>query len=370
MAGLMLVAYGPDGKPIVADEAPLEVLQHWSHDRALCCPNCRGIVHLRGGLEKRTQLHFAHRRGECAWSTEAESVRHARGKSVLANWLREQFPQAVIALEQRLPEPNRIADIFVRHNAGVCWAVEFQCAPLDIDEWRHRHTAYRNANIRDIWIIGNNRREKQEAFIEAIIVAAGEVLFLDPLAALPRVWLRWPVSRETLQLWQLGTGRTPAREGWVGRLGYSAAIDTELRTIGLGEDGVFMHPTRSVLTEQTELLQTMSAAISVDETVLQAYLRQRMDEEALRVVILPLVRAYARDTELLRRYNFGRGSQDEPLRAEDALRVQRGRNWLRSLEEKGYAAPRLQEMAQEIPFVGPYGAFSRYFEMLVELLQS
>ena len=366
----MLVAYGPDGRPIVADEAPLEVLQHWSHDRALCCPNCRGIVHLRGGLEKRTQLHFAHRRGECAWSTETESVRHARGKSVLANWLREQFPQAAIALEQRLPEPNRIADIFVRHNAGVCWAVEFQCASLDIDEWRHRHTAYCNANIRDIWIIGNNRREKQEAFIEAIIVAAGEVLFLDPLAALPRVWLRWPVSRETLKLWQSGTGRTPAREGWVGRLGYSAAIDTELRTIGLGEDGVFVHPARSVLAEQTELLQTMSLAISVDETVLQAYLRQRMDEEALRVVILPLMRAYARDTELLRRYNFGRGSQDEPLRAEDALRVQRGRNWLRSLEEKGYAAPRLQEMAQEIPFVGPYGAFSRYFEMLVELLQS
>lgn len=366
----MLVAYGPDGKPIVADEAPLEVLQHWSHDRALFCPNCRGIVHLRGGLEKRTQLHFAHRRGECAWSTEAESVRHARGKSVLANWLKEQFPQAAIALEKRLPEPNRIADIFVRHDAGVCWAVEFQCAPLDIDEWRHRHTAYRNANIRDIWIIGNNRREKQEAFIEAIIAAAGEVLFLDPLAAPPRVWLRWPVSRETLQLWQLGTGRTPAREGWVGRLGYSAAIDTELRNIGLGEDGVFLHPARSVLAEQTELLQTMSAAPFVDETLLLSYLRQRMSKDAVCAVILPLARAYVRDPDLLRRYNFGRGSQDEPLRAEDALRVQRARDWLRSLEEKGYAASRLQEMAQEIPFVGPYGAFSRYFEMLLELLYS
>ncbi|HET7637848.1 MAG TPA: competence protein CoiA family protein, partial [Ktedonobacteraceae bacterium] len=135
----MLVAYGPDGQPVIAEEKTLTQLQNWSHDRALYCPNCRGIVHVRGGPEKRTQLHFAHQKGECAWSTEAESVRHARGKMVLAEWLRSQFPLAAITLEQRLPEPNRIADIFVTHADGKRWAIEFQCAPLDIEEWRHRH---------------------------------------------------------------------------------------------------------------------------------------------------------------------------------------------------------------------------------------
>src|SRR6516225_8340311 len=114
----MLVAYGPDDRPVVAEEAPLEQLQSWSREHLLHCPNCRGIVHLRGGPEKRTQLHFAHQRGECAWSTEAESLRHARGKLILSQWLREQFPQATITLEERLPEPNRIADIFVAHADG------------------------------------------------------------------------------------------------------------------------------------------------------------------------------------------------------------------------------------------------------------
>src|SRR5713226_814336 len=110
---LVLVAQGPDDRPIVAEEASVEQLQRWSREQALHCPNCRGVVHVRGGAEKRTQLHFAHQKGECAWSTEAESIRHARGKMVLAHWLREQFPQAMITLEERLPEPNRIADVFV-----------------------------------------------------------------------------------------------------------------------------------------------------------------------------------------------------------------------------------------------------------------
>ena len=66
----MLVAYGPNGRSVVADDTPLEQLLCWSRERSLYCPNCRGILHVRGGPEKRTQLHFAHQKGECAWSTE------------------------------------------------------------------------------------------------------------------------------------------------------------------------------------------------------------------------------------------------------------------------------------------------------------
>src|SRR5258708_16339285 len=107
----MVVGYGPGGAPVVGGETPLEQLQRWSQEHALRCPNCRGVVHVRGGPEKRTQLHFAHLKGECAWSTESESVRHMRGKMVLAEWLRKQFPQAGISLEERFPPPNRIAAI-------------------------------------------------------------------------------------------------------------------------------------------------------------------------------------------------------------------------------------------------------------------
>jgi Competence protein CoiA-like family len=363
----MLVAYGPSGVPVIAEETSLAQLQQWSHERSLYCPNCRGIVHVRGGPDRRTQLHFAHQKGECAWSTEGESVRHARGKMVLAHWLRQQFPQATVTLEERLPEPNRIADIFIVHLSSKRWAVEFQCAPLDVDEWRHRHSAYRNAHIRDIWIIGNNRRDKQEAFIEAILATTHEVMFLDPLVTPPCIWLRWPVSPEALQFWQKSHGKALSLEGWVGRLGYGVSLSGQLHAVRLGNNGMLFHPTRVTLEAQTQLLSTMDHATSVDEITLCTYLRHQVSEEALSRVILPLLRAYLRDPDLLRRYNYGRRYDHQPLTQEDKQRIQKAQQWLACLAQQGFTSSHLHELAREIPFVGPYSAFVSYMEMLLAL---
>jgi len=366
----MLVAYGPNGRSVVADDTSLEQLLCWSRERSLYCPNCRGILHVRGGLKKRTQLHFAHQRGECAWSTETESVRHVAGKIVLSHWLRTLFPTALVTLEERLPEPNRIADVFVVHADGTRWAIEFQCAPLDVEEWRHRHSAYRNAHMLDMWIIGNNRREKQEAFIEAVLTFAHELLFVDPLVTPPRIWLRWPVTRATTQAWQNSSAWTPSLEGWVGRLGYGATLSGQLQQVSLGQQGELLHPFRSALEKQMHVWQEMGKASAVDEAVLAAYLRGQVSEEALSVVLLPLLRAYLRDPDLLRRYNYGRGRTGQPVNAEDQLRVQRARQWLLSLQQKGFSLTQLQELAKAMPFVGPYTALVGYMEMLLVLWES
>jgi Competence protein CoiA-like family len=368
----MLVAYGPDGLPVIAGETPLERLQCWSQEHVLYCPNCRGVVHVRGGPEKRTQLHFAHQKGECAWSTESETVRHMRGKVVLAAWLRTQFPQARISLEERLPEPNRIADIFVAHADGQRWAIEFQCAPLNVDTWRIRHTSYRKAGIRDTWIVGNNRREKQEAFIETIIASAQEVMFLDPLVMPPRVWLSWTVSRETVRYWQTERRRIPSLEEWAGRsrVGFGATLSSQLQDVCLSADSKLIHPARSTLEARTGLLRTMNDAQSIDEATLEVYVCPIVGEEALNVVLLPMMRAYLRDPDLLRRYNYERGYWDQPIRDVDLRRVQKARTWLEKLSQKGFPPSRLEELAKEIPPVGPYVALANFMEMLVSLSRS
>lgn len=366
----MLVAYGPDGRPAIAEETPLEQLQSWSRGRLLYCPNCRGTVHVRGGAEKRTQLHFAHQKGECEWSTEAESVRHMRGKIVLAHWLQEQFPTAEVTLEERLPEPNRVADIFVAHDDGRRWAIEFQCAPLEIEEWKHRHEAYRKANIIDTWIIGTNRREKQEAFIEAILSMAREILFLDPQVTPPRVWLRWPITRILAQEWQSGGqrhSRLPVLDGWVGRLGYGATLISSLSEVRFDEQAHLLHLVRTTMEAHRQLLHTLSTATMPDAPLLEAYLRQNVSEEALHTVILPLLHAYLRDPDLLRRYNYGRGPQEQSLNENDRQRVYKAREWISTLVRRGFTVERLQELIKEIPYVGPYAAFVGYIEMLLAL---
>jgi hypothetical protein len=366
----MLVAYGPDGRLTIAEETPIEQLQSWSRNRLLYCPNCRGIVHVRGGAEKRTQLHFAHQKGECAWSTEAESVRHMRGKAVLAQWLREQFPDARVTLEERLSEPNRIADIFVAHKDGGRWAVEFQCAPLEIDEWKHRHEAYRRAGIIDTWIIGTNRREKQEAFIEAVLSTAHEILFLDPQATPPRTWLRWPITRIQAQEWQSSGQRNshaPVLDGWVGRLGYGATLISSLSEVRLDEQAHLLHPVRTAMEARMKLLQAMSIASTPDASLLEAYLRPNVSEEALRTIILPLLRSYLLDPDLLRRYNYGRGLEDQPVSDSDKQRVHKACEWLSKLAHHGFTIDRLQKLIKELPYVGAYASFVGYAEMLITL---
>ncbi|GCE12561.1 competence protein CoiA [Tengunoibacter tsumagoiensis] len=367
----MLVAYGPEGQPLIAEEVPLEQLQHWSRERSLHCPNCRGIVHVRGGPEKRTQLHFAHQKGECAWSTESESVRHAQGKLLLSHWLRDQFPQARITLEERLPEPNRIADVFVRHPDGRQWAVEFQCAPLDIEEWRHRHLAYRTAGIMDTWIIGNNRKEKQEAFLEAVLQSAHELLFLDPLVTPPRIWLRWPISRQQAHNWQdsdrLSSSQT-SLAGWVGRLGYGMSLMGHLAEVYLDPQGHLHHPQREQITARTSLLHQMEQDALPTEEHLISYLQQSVGMEALRIVLLPLLKAYLLDPDLLRRYNYGRGQQGQPVSPADHQRIQKACRWLTTLALHGFPPSRIQLLLKELPFVGAYAALAGYGEMLLSLL--
>ncbi|HVB74088.1 MAG TPA: competence protein CoiA family protein [Ktedonobacteraceae bacterium] len=364
----MLVAYGPDGKLVIAGETPLERVQSWSRGQALRCPSCRGIVYARGGPEKRAQLHFAHQKGECAWSTEAESVRHMRGKVVLADWLREQFPLARVTLEERLPEPNRIADIFVTYPDGQRQAIEFQCAPLDLDEWKHRHEAYRKAGIVDSWIIGNNRREKQEAFIEAIIAMAHEALFLDPLTNPPRIWLRWPVTREIARVWQAEASLKPLFEGWVGHLGYGVSLTGKLQDVRLEKAGVLSNAARATLETRARLLDQMRVVHAVDEVLLKAYLLPAVGEAALHDVIMPVMRAFLRDPDLLRRYNYGRGQWHQSLDTQDQQRVQKARAWLEKIALQGYTPARLQELANEIPLVGPFAAFAGYVRMLAVVI--
>lgn len=374
--GSMLVAYGPDNQPIVAEETPLEQLHHWSHDRILRCPNCRGYVHVRGGPEKRTQLHFAHQRGECAWSTEAESVRHARGKMMLAQWLRDQFPDGVVTLEKRLPEPNRIADVSLLLANGQQWAIEFQCAPLEIAEWKKRHDAYRRAGIIDTWIIGSNRYEKHEAFIEAVQMLAHEILFLDPLVTPPRAWLRWSISQQHATLWQHGHLRTnaltpgslqPSLQGRTGRLGFGLTFTDVLPAFRLSPQAHMLHPVRSMIEKNARLLTSMTTASEPDVAQLSAYLSEQVDATTLHKVVLPFFKAYQRDPELLRRYNYGRGTPEYPLQTTDIERVQKAYAWLTTLNHDGYSLTRLREIFQTFPYIGPYAALASYAETLLTL---
>src|SRR5207245_5737242 len=122
--------------------------------------------------------------------------------------------------------------------------------------------------------------------------------------------------------------QTPLLEGWVGHLGYGALLIGRLHEVHLDEQGKLVHFARSALEARTKLLHVMSTAPSLDEKALETYLLFSVDEEAIREVIMPLVRAYLRDPEFLQRYNYGRGRSGQFLDDADKGRVEQAHAWV------------------------------------------
>jgi hypothetical protein len=148
-------------------------------------------------------------------------------------------------------------------------------------------------------------------------------------------------------------------------LGYGATLSGSLSDIHLDAQGHFHHPFRSRLEERNHLLQTMTTSERADEQQLAILLGSRLSKEAMNLVLLPLLRSYLLDPELLRRYNYGRGQQDAAVAEADLARVNKAVTWLRGLRQRGFTREDLQALQQEIPFVGPYASFSGYMEMLL-----
>ena len=82
---------------------------------------------------------------------------------------------------------------------------------------------------------------------------------------------------------------------------------------------------------------------------------------------MPLLRAYKRDPELLRRYHYGRGQNGKPPDEADRQRVQRAQAWLKTLSQQGYDEERLRALAREMPLAGHYAALAGYMAMLLDL---
>ncbi len=145
----------------IIGEDNIEILRQLSDARSLTCPGCGGILVLHAGNIR--AAHFAHLPGAVCLSpqTEPETPEHRAGKLLLHSWLTAKFPNAEAELEAHIPETNQRADVLLRLEKRERIALVFQCANLSAREWRRRHKAYRDAGIRDLWLLGGSRLKRE-----------------------------------------------------------------------------------------------------------------------------------------------------------------------------------------------------------------
>lgn len=106
----MFIAINKSGVKHFAFWENKEHLYAFAKTKELHCPHCQKNVFFRGGTKK--IHHFYHERHvECSFVGEPETQEHLGGKLAIYNWLKEKYPNAYVALEERITKTNQIADM-------------------------------------------------------------------------------------------------------------------------------------------------------------------------------------------------------------------------------------------------------------------
>ena len=151
----MFIAINSNGKKQFAFHEDKERLYSLAKAKELYCPHCQKNVFFRGGTKK--IHHFYHERHvECSFVGEPETQEHLSGKLAIYNWVKEKYPNAYVALEERIIKTNQIADVYADFGNGHKFAFEIQCAEQTAEKWLERRKLYAIAGIKDIWLFGAN----------------------------------------------------------------------------------------------------------------------------------------------------------------------------------------------------------------------
>lgn len=126
------------------DKSQLVLAHHAVRDRPYLCPECHGVVRIRGG--GRRQIHFYHTRRPVSCRQHGKSLAHLQ----MQLYLKSCIPS--LELEKRFG--SRIAD--------ACWldakiVFEIQCSPISPQEAKSRCDDYLKLGFTPVWILHDHR---------------------------------------------------------------------------------------------------------------------------------------------------------------------------------------------------------------------
>ncbi|HEX4839614.1 MAG TPA: competence protein CoiA family protein [Rhabdochlamydiaceae bacterium] len=126
------------------DNTKLVLAHHAVRDRSYLCPECHGVVRIRGGGKR--QIHFYHTHRPASCRQHGKSLAHLQ----MQLYLKSRIPS--LELEKRFG--SRIAD--------ACWldakiVFEIQCSPISPQEAKSRCDDYLKLGFTPVWILHDRR---------------------------------------------------------------------------------------------------------------------------------------------------------------------------------------------------------------------
>lgn len=125
--------------------------------------------------------HFAHRPG--AGGHGPETLAHHTAKHLVANWLSHLYPEVTLDVDSADIETGQRPDVLATFPDGYQVAYEVQFANLTRQQWQHRHDGYAAANVKDVWLFGGHRYDRDARGVPLPGAVAVHTVFDAVLAA-------------------------------------------------------------------------------------------------------------------------------------------------------------------------------------------
>ncbi|MCR8964121.1 competence protein CoiA [Brevibacillus halotolerans] len=141
-----------------------ESLKKMNRNQGFVCQSCLKKVVLAWAANPKTAPHFRHNPKNIDCDQNDESIEHAKGKELIYQYFIKKYKDIAeeIDIEHHIPQTGQIADVYIKFKNGQEWAIEYQRSNMSLDTLIRRRELYAKANIRDIWIVGENLAKIQK----------------------------------------------------------------------------------------------------------------------------------------------------------------------------------------------------------------
>jgi len=202
----------PDESLYFLEDGRAGEVRLWAKEHLECfLPECRDRW-LTTVARRAKRDGFMHRKG--AGGHAPEGLFHAQGKALIERWVREQYPDVQVGVEQSTKSKQRRADVMLTWPDGAQVAVEVQYAAIPPEEWQRRHDSYREQGIEDVWLFGHippHLRQSRPPADHDIALLPVHYAVLE--ADVPLLWMN-PILELVGTAWQT----IPIREGHAARV--------------------------------------------------------------------------------------------------------------------------------------------------------
>ncbi|MGY4856867.1 competence protein CoiA family protein [Cryobacterium sp. AP23] len=190
----LVFARASDSSVVFMPDGQAEEFRERTRSGELTCivPDCqnRRLVAFNRGARRHGFAHRANAGGHAGMG-----LHHLQSQLLVADWLRQRYPECRVELEETTEDSQRRADVMLTSPRGRKAAFEIQYAAITPRAWQERHDSYAALGIVDVWLWGHTAPHLRRSRESESDLELNPTLVATAAAGLPLLWINPELSR-------------------------------------------------------------------------------------------------------------------------------------------------------------------------------